>query len=123
MGVCQQPSAQYNERIRMSLYDYQQSREIEKQGNPFYSVLMCAMRQADSSNLVLLQSAFPEVWNELKARYNAVGGVLPGENIPALKCGVCLKEDAKLHPMEHKIAGSFSDYICDACERNMEDDE
>ena len=46
---------------------------------PFYSLIMTAMRKADSDNTELLRRAFPEVWRELKARYNAPGGVLPME--------------------------------------------
>lgn len=50
-------------------------------GNSFYTLIMAAMRQADTDNLEALQSAFPRVWNELRRRYNAPGGKLPGEVI------------------------------------------
>jgi hypothetical protein len=63
----------------MSLYDYEQGREIESQGHPFYALVQAAMRQADSDNILRLQAAFPEVHAELTARYNAPGGLLEGE--------------------------------------------
>jgi hypothetical protein len=63
----------------MSLYDYEQSRKLSATDQPFYALIMAAMRRADTDNLTRLQSAFPEVWRELQARYNAPGGMLPGE--------------------------------------------
>ena len=63
----------------MSLYDYEASRRIHGDSPPFYALIMAAMRGADSSNTVRLRAAFPDVWDELSARYNAPGGVLPGD--------------------------------------------
>ena len=63
----------------MSYYDYRSSLSIAAQDYPFYAVLMAAMRQADTDNLEKLRAAFPEVYAELQARYNAPGGTLPGE--------------------------------------------
>lgn len=67
----------------MSLFDYQQSRYLQGEGN-FYSLLMAAMRCADSDNLRKLRLAFPEVEAELRERYNAPGGAIaadePGES-------------------------------------------
>ena len=63
----------------MSRYDYETSRHIEGQDYPFYALIMAAMRQADTDNTELLKAAWPEVYDELKQRYNAPGGVLPGE--------------------------------------------
>jgi hypothetical protein len=63
----------------MSLYDYIMSLEIGKHDFPFYTLVMAAMRQADTDNLELLKKAFPETWAELAERYNAPGGRLPGE--------------------------------------------
>lgn len=60
----------------MSLYDYLQSQQLCKTDPPFYSLIMAAMRQADTDNRQLLCEAFPAVWAELQARYNAPGGVL-----------------------------------------------
>lgn len=52
-----------------------------QRGEPhtFYATLMLAMNRADSKNLEKLTAAFPEVWAEMRARYNAPGGVLPGD--------------------------------------------
>ena len=63
----------------MSLYDYKASLEIASQDYPFYALIMACMRQADSNNIDLLKFAFPDVWHELKARYNAPGGILENE--------------------------------------------
>lgn len=63
----------------MSQYDYQVSKTIAAQDHPFHALIMAAMRQADTNNADLLRAIFPETWHELKARYHAPGGVLPGE--------------------------------------------
>ena len=63
----------------MSLHEYQESRAIEGEGFSFYGLVMAAMRQADTENASRLEIAFPDQWAELKARYNAPGGLLPGE--------------------------------------------
>lgn len=63
----------------MSYYDYEWSRRIALDSWPFYALIMAAMRDADTDNLTKLQVAFPETWAELFARYNANGGLLPGE--------------------------------------------
>jgi len=60
----------------MSLYDYKVSQQLFAENHPFYALIMAAMRQADSYNAETLRAAFPEIWNELQARYNAPGGVL-----------------------------------------------
>lgn len=62
----------------MSHYDYKRS--IETHNFPFYALIMGAMRQADTDNLEKLKDAFPSVWDELYARYNAPGGYLPDED-------------------------------------------
>jgi hypothetical protein len=46
---------------------------------PFYALIMAAMTKADTDNLIKLQNAFPDVWVELQARYNAVRGILPSD--------------------------------------------
>ena len=61
----------------MSRYDYERSAVLVAHDEPFYALIMAAMRKADSVNQRLLWSAFPDVWDELDARYNAPGGVLP----------------------------------------------
>ena len=63
----------------MSLYDYQASKRLYCADWPFYAVIMAAMRQADSDNEAKLRAEWPDVWDELQARYNAPGGLLPGE--------------------------------------------
>ena len=63
----------------MSLYDYQVSRQISEGDPPFYALIMAAMRKADTFNMAKLQRAFPAVYDEVSARYNAPGGMLPGE--------------------------------------------
>jgi len=69
----------------MSLYDYQLSLEIACRDEPFYALIMAAMRKADTHNLAKLQEAWPEVWDELKKRYNAPGGVLATDKSQAVK--------------------------------------
>jgi hypothetical protein len=43
---------------------------------PFYGVIMLAMWRADTPNLARLRGAWPEVYAELQARYNAPAGLL-----------------------------------------------
>lgn len=64
----------------MSFHEYEVSKRIAHYDRPFYSLVMAAMRQADSENLAKLQQVFPAVWGELQARYQSPGGVLPGED-------------------------------------------
>jgi len=64
----------------MSRHEYEESRRIYGEDPPFYALIMAAMRGADDVNEEKLRKAFPEVWAELKARYNAPGGLLPGES-------------------------------------------
>lgn len=63
----------------MSLHEYQQSIELGKLNYPFYTLILTAMRDADSENLTKLRIAFPTVFNELIDRYNSPNGVLPWE--------------------------------------------
>mgnify|MGYP001592579225 CR=1 FL=1 len=67
----------------MSYYDYITSLEIGASDPPFYALIMAAMRKADTSNTELLREAWPEVWDELYARYHAPGGALDGERVMA----------------------------------------
>ena len=70
----------------MSLYDYRKSLKLGMDNTPFYALIMAAMIRADSNNLSKLCAAFPEVWAELKARYNAPGGVVrDGEYSPTFE--------------------------------------
>lgn len=63
----------------LSRFDYEMSQQIATHDYPFYALLAAAMRRADSDNAEKLIREFPEVWRELKARYHAPGGLLPGE--------------------------------------------
>lgn len=61
----------------MSLHEYRRSGAVAMQQEPFYALLMAAMRQADTVNSAKLRAAFPEVWDELYERYHAPGGIIP----------------------------------------------
>ena len=63
----------------MSLFDYHESLRLSDSDPPFASLIMSAIRKADSTNIAILRSSFPEIWRELEARYDAPDGVLPGE--------------------------------------------
>ena len=58
----------------MSLYEYEESRLISQKNYGFYSLIMAAMRKADTGNMAALEFAFPSTAAELKARYHAPGG-------------------------------------------------
>ena len=61
-------------------YEYEESKRLAAQCPSFYALIMCAMRDADTRNLEMLRAAWPDVWDELVARYNAPGGMLEGES-------------------------------------------
>jgi len=63
----------------MSLYEYEESKVVGQSDPSFYALIMAAMRKADSDNASRLRAVWPDVWKELQERYNAPGGVLPGE--------------------------------------------
>lgn len=67
----------------MSIEDYNSGMALEllcqRKNIPFYGVIQCAMRKADSDNLKKLKRAFPEVWKDLQARYKVPMGILPGD--------------------------------------------
>lgn len=63
----------------MSRAEYEFSRSPAVLVAPFYGLIMAAMRRADSANLWRLKQAWPEVWEELQARYDSPGGLLEGE--------------------------------------------
>jgi hypothetical protein len=69
------------------LYDYRASQHLGTLDAPFYALVMAALRQADTSNAAKIRAAWPEVAAEFEARYNAPGGILPGDpehvHIPA----------------------------------------
>ena len=49
--------------MNVSLDEYQKSLIVNAQGYPFYSLIVAAMRQADTDNLERLRLAFPDVWH------------------------------------------------------------
>lgn len=63
----------------MSFYDYEASKEIAAKDYPFAALIMAAMRKADGHNIAKLLSVYPDIWEELEARYNAPGGRILGE--------------------------------------------
>jgi hypothetical protein len=65
----------------MSLYDYQISEKLALEDYPFYSLIMAAMRKADTDNTVKLKACWPEIWRELERRYHAASGLLPEDNV------------------------------------------
>jgi len=69
----------------MSYYEYRVSQRLELEGYSFYTIIMAAMRQADTDNLELLKEAFPGMWQELQDRYNLPGGVYPGEPVEEIR--------------------------------------
>jgi len=81
----------------VSLYDYERSKKLE--GEPFYGLIMAAMRRADTDNMGKLEGLFPEVWDELHARYHAPGGVLEEDQVlgPDGECPHCGETDCRCH--------------------------
>ena len=63
----------------MSLHEYEEGRKLAAKDPPFYALIQAAMRRADTYNLELLKIRWPEVWLELRARYNAPNGMLKSE--------------------------------------------
>lgn len=61
------------------IFDYQESISIAARDPSFKAVIMAAMRKADTDNMAKLARAFPDIALELMERYNAPGGLLPGE--------------------------------------------
>jgi hypothetical protein len=75
----------------MSIQDYVTSQKIAAKvntfgpGNEFYSLLMAAIRFADTDNLEQLEGAFPEIVIELRKRINAPGGALNHQEMEWVK--------------------------------------
>ncbi len=63
----------------MSHYDYEKSKEISVKDPPFASLIMAAIRKADTENSFKLKNAFPDIFSELQKRYWSPGGLLPEE--------------------------------------------
>ncbi len=69
----------------MSLHGYHMSINVGRGDPPFESLIMAAMRKADTDNAAALRRAFPDTWRELQARYNAPLGVIPEDGDVNLK--------------------------------------
>lgn len=65
----------------MSLHHYEAGREIclerHRRNWPYYALIQAAMREGDTENRAKLRAMWPEVWDDLWARYDAPGGILP----------------------------------------------
>lgn len=72
----------------MSHFDFIRSNELERRDEPFFGLVMAAMRRADSDNADLLRLAFPDTWAELAARYHAPAGHVDGDHNPDV-CVIC----------------------------------
>jgi hypothetical protein len=64
------------------LHTYRAAVKLNQQDWPYYALLQAAMLRGDSDNAAKLRGAWPELWAELEARYNAPGGLLDGEEEP-----------------------------------------
>lgn len=67
----------------MSHYDYMAANALRAGDPPFYALIMAAVMKADTLNAAKLAAMWPEVTAEVQARWDAPGGVLPGEAEPA----------------------------------------
>jgi hypothetical protein len=63
----------------MSLYDYKTAVGLEETSPSFYALLMATIRKAGDVELAKIESVFPGVVAEVRARYNAPGGMLEGD--------------------------------------------
>ncbi len=86
----------------MSLFDYKQSIELTSTDASFASLIMAAIRKADTINSMKLQTMYPEIWKELNRRYNSPGGILDEESEPTLNPGdeVIIVESGKVATVE-----------------------
>jgi hypothetical protein len=71
----------------MGLYEYLGSRSIAGKiheltmGDEFYSLLMAAMRFADTDNTEKIKREWPNLYEEFRKRYSAPGGTLDAEEM------------------------------------------
>lgn len=63
----------------MSRHDYLESRRIAAHDPTFAALIMAAYRKADTTNAMLLNRGFPNICNEMQARYDAPGGLIDGD--------------------------------------------
>jgi hypothetical protein len=66
----------------ITLYDYQWSKQLEAQDPPFYGLLACLIRKADTTNLAKLRMMWPDEVRDFERRYHSPGGVLPEDSAP-----------------------------------------
>jgi hypothetical protein len=71
----------------VSYHEYHLSKKLTGEDYPFYTLIMSALRQADTDNAAKLRVAWPDVADELQARYDAPGGLLPDEARAAFEFG------------------------------------
>lgn len=65
----------------MSLYDYRVSLKIGRSDPPFYSLIMAALRKADTVNSNKINAMWPELYAEFAERYHAPAGVIESDGI------------------------------------------
>lgn len=63
----------------------------------YYALIMAAMRMADTDNTAKLEQVFPQVADELRRRYHAPGGLLPGDKSHELGYG--MDENGRLYEL------------------------
>ena len=63
----------------MSYYNYIESKVISEHDYCFYALIMAAMRKADSNNIELLKTTFPQTWDELYKRYHSPDGMIEAD--------------------------------------------
>ena len=61
------------------LVEYRAALELYASDTPFYGLIMAAMLRADSMNAAKLRDMFPVIYDELKTRYDAPGGLIDGD--------------------------------------------
>ena len=61
----------------LNCIDYKIAMVLAASDLPFSSLLAAAMARADSRNMAVLKSGFPQLAEDLLLRYDAPGGVLP----------------------------------------------
>jgi hypothetical protein len=70
--------------IGLDYFEYRAASALKRDDLPFYALIAAAMWRADSFNAATLRASFPQVWDDLQARYLAPGGVLDSDP-PALR--------------------------------------
>lgn len=93
----------------MSLYNYHESRQLGKDDPGFYSLIMAAVRKADDVNTAKIKAAWPEVYAELRARYNAPDGILRSD-CDSAGCftthdGICISPYRCIHTLPSETNG------------------